>query len=661
MIDKYFVKLNGYLVKDSKSIHTYTNVTNMKSDTTLKVGDHVKTKGYNNIQDGGHGEYIIINNNSLVEDNGSIHNLVNGLKAILIINNDSVNVKQFGAVGDGVTDDTIAIQNALNFRGNSYSKVIFNENETYLAQGYLDVYSNTDIELNRSTIKDCYTGDSITHHNGLCFRSATENANITGYGATKNINVKGGTLDGGVSGLMFAFLHGENIHFEDIHFYNCFVGTHIIDLCGCKNININNCHFEGNLITDASSSSREMIQPDYANETSGSYWGDITGYDDLPTVDLIIDNCIFEKGSGTYYPNAIGTHTRLALPHKNIIIKNCKFYDCTYSSIRLPLVDNLLIDNNIFYDLSTPRSDLNIFCINMQYIGSSLYSNASENITISNNKFLFDNGLAGNLNCIRIVGPGTTSLVKNIKIVGNIAKSTYNTNGGSGADFLQCDNCDNIIIDSNVCDRVKHFFYKNRSGEIINSMIVKNNKLEYTRDYISSVNTTYSEDTYCNIEEQDNIWTDDRGTVNLNNFKFVFAIPEDVPHDESNNTKTIVYPSPTQFITVDANGTIRVPNIFRNIKVYGFTAVSSTSVTSDNEVFVRLINRAPNTDKRSYSFATTSTSKVINYPTVYIDGKSEKIYSNGFSIQHTKLLPASQTLKANDSTRINTQLVIESL
>ena len=80
-----FSTLNGYKVKDKKAIRYYDTVADMKSDTTLKSGMYVKTKGYYVSNDGGHGEYIIVNDNTLIDDGGSIHTLSNGLKAKILI------------------------------------------------------------------------------------------------------------------------------------------------------------------------------------------------------------------------------------------------------------------------------------------------------------------------------------------------------------------------------------------------------------------------------------------------------------------------------------------------------------------------------------------------------------------------------------------------
>ena len=92
---------------------TFSNVATMKSSTNLINGSYAKTLGYYNINDGGDGIYLITNE-ELTEDGGSVIELDSGLFAKLLIN-DHVKTKQFGAKGDGTTDDTTYIQNLFNY------------------------------------------------------------------------------------------------------------------------------------------------------------------------------------------------------------------------------------------------------------------------------------------------------------------------------------------------------------------------------------------------------------------------------------------------------------------------------------------------------------------------------------------------------------------
>ena len=92
----------------------YSSVADMKADTTLMAGQTVKTVGYYEVNDGGGAFYYIrAKLTDDVDDGGSLHELVNGLVAELIIENGTINVKQFGAKGDNKTDDSNAIRQAI--------------------------------------------------------------------------------------------------------------------------------------------------------------------------------------------------------------------------------------------------------------------------------------------------------------------------------------------------------------------------------------------------------------------------------------------------------------------------------------------------------------------------------------------------------------------
>lgn len=155
----------GKIIK--QKVFHFENVEAMKDCLTLIPGDVVQTLGYHEENDGGEGLYEIVNDSSLEDDGGIIHELDNKLKAKLIIKNDTVNVKQFGAKGDGTTDDTNVFANVISKVNNIYIP-----NGTYLISSTLTLKSNINIfgsrmvilkQKNNSNINNIFYGTNLSN------------------------------------------------------------------------------------------------------------------------------------------------------------------------------------------------------------------------------------------------------------------------------------------------------------------------------------------------------------------------------------------------------------------------------------------------------------------------------------------------------------------
>ena len=107
---------------NSTAVFGYNNLSDMKNAENLVNGSYARTMGYYAKNDGGGALYKIrtVTNDDVIDEGFivAMNDAQNQLVAELIIENNEVNVKQFGAYGDGTHDDTTAISNSLSKGGN---------------------------------------------------------------------------------------------------------------------------------------------------------------------------------------------------------------------------------------------------------------------------------------------------------------------------------------------------------------------------------------------------------------------------------------------------------------------------------------------------------------------------------------------------------------
>ena len=194
----------------------FENLANLKA-SKLTAGQLTTTKGFYQAGDGGGATYLIKTSADYGEipDEYGDHTLAGGTIAVLQTEG-SVNVKQFGATGDGVTDDSAAIQAAIDFTESVEGSLYFPVGDYYCADR---LYINAPISLYGHSSAKIIFSDGLTYGN----------TDTTGGGAIDVLE----TTSFSCKGLTFVSNDATT------------AGASIIHLRGTSNITITDCEFIG--------------------------------------------------------------------------------------------------------------------------------------------------------------------------------------------------------------------------------------------------------------------------------------------------------------------------------------------------------------------------------------------------------------------------------
>lgn len=325
------------------------------------------------------------------------------------------------------TFNTMILQGYLNFGRFTNTKV-----EIRFGSGTYDlntcvIYDNTTLELKKDTVINHVRN---TIYNPNLGREAVMNplflnakpfdetdSKITGYSGNGNIKIN---ANGGIIKAYnpFAFIHGENIEFNNIIFKET-KAEHCYQIGSCKHVVFNNCEFAGTVNTTNNRNYVEMIQIDWATYAAMPYWlenGAI--YDNGVNDHIVFNDCKFRKGEGEYeyLKTGIGSHGNTTVRNKNIYINRCDFSDFEYTAIRPYNMENVYINDCKF---------------NTNSITPSINANNSENIYINNCDLIGGNRFVVSTNC------------KNVNINGVTAEEL------NGSDcFMLFGECDDINLNN---------------------------------------------------------------------------------------------------------------------------------------------------------------------------------------------------------------------
>ena len=286
-----------------------------------------------------------------------------------------VSVKDFGAVGDGTTDDASAIQSALDALKNT-GGIIYFPVGTYLVETPVLFYSNQTLLFeNGAVLLQGAEIDSILR--SYC------NTSYTAYNGVHDVVIYGGIFDGGThttDNTLIAIGHTKNVTFEKCTFKNAYGAYHNLEINSSYNCKVIDCDFEGGRKTGQNA---ELIQIDGASSALVYPW---TGFNTDGTVSKYIEikGCIFHDD--TISP-AIGNHSDVA--HENINIHDCIFdgFTSTRGAINFTTsIKGVNIYDNVFdgCDKAVGSGSAEYFIHSNRIIGAGSYPVASSAVSHGN-------------------------------------------------------------------------------------------------------------------------------------------------------------------------------------------------------------------------------------------------------------------------------------
>ena len=228
-----------------KSILAFDDVADMKNATNLVDGSYAKTLGYHELNDGGEALYKIreITNLDVVDEMFIISLSDNTLIAELIYND--INVKQLGAKGDNVNDESTIIQNAIN-KSKNKGKVIIPDGQ-YMINTTLKTYENTFIEISDNGYLMLKNIDGIYLDGNSSIKGGTiicpSNYDKT---AIKILPASNNKLDEKIGGLFNVHIKNTTSYSTDSVGIGCsFIDNYGNELTGITYLTINDCYIKG--------------------------------------------------------------------------------------------------------------------------------------------------------------------------------------------------------------------------------------------------------------------------------------------------------------------------------------------------------------------------------------------------------------------------------
>lgn len=210
--------LAGYAGQGDRFVF-FDNVAQMQA-AELVPSQVAVTLGYHDVNDGGAGVYTIRDIGADTPDGGSLIEIAGTSYAAELINDGVIDVRQFGVVADGVTDDTAPLQAALDFGKAKKIKIVGLNLEIHTTK---TIFIDYDCDFTDTVL--FVDSSTLTNDRGYSISPAVAvgmNTNANGMNSTipsvTNTNVAVGTFDVGI-GVFVGSCYDCNLKLQSYRYF----------------------------------------------------------------------------------------------------------------------------------------------------------------------------------------------------------------------------------------------------------------------------------------------------------------------------------------------------------------------------------------------------------------------------------------------------------
>lgn len=395
-----------------------------------------------------------------------------------------INAADYGVVGDGITENDVMLQAAIDAGVAFGPKVVMMPAGDFFVKHAAQLRTGTTIEGTKETVFIKKSGKTAT----MVFSILSEGR--TGYGSgadgvtLRGFRIKGDFANNITAGAIGAN-HGSNILVDNVDFVECLGASHIFDLQGCDNVSYVDCKFMGANYPSAAARYNEAIQIDNSTRSGTSVLDAPGSYDGLPTKNVTVERCHFLPitVAGTIYPAPIpmGSHAGVdGYFHENIIFKN-NIVDTpaedVASSFRGILhfmtTRGITLEDNWFFN----RNHVAVRAFSLNSLMSAIYPFDADNssaathtlavpqlcsrIRIRGNKFVgFSNPNTGE-STLMLRGNSTSSRIIDIEVMDNQFIDSYVTDlsAATGARHIELAFATDVRVSSNRTNGCRQLIY----------------------------------------------------------------------------------------------------------------------------------------------------------------------------------------------------------